>query len=162
MKDASCAHWQHSWRYNSVARGMPANRGDLLMRSNTHELSDDPSDTWVKQLQHSGLIKALAVSDPWHDIDSLPVSGQWWWHGFFLVRQHLHWEPRHYTWATGKVTYTTRTAKPDLLKLSPDHDFWWVTFEHVKNLILQSYNSPFPNNHPIPLKFVWVLLHENT
>lgn len=43
---------------------MPANRGDLPMRSNTHELSDDPSGTWVKQLQHSGLIKALAESDP--------------------------------------------------------------------------------------------------
>lgn len=84
MKDVSCPHWQHSWRYNSVARGMPANRGDLLMRSNTHELSDDPSDTWVKQLQHSGLIKALAASDPWHDIEFLPVSGQWWGHGFFF------------------------------------------------------------------------------
>lgn len=47
---------------NSIAGGMPVYRVDLLMRPNNRELSDDPADIWVKQLQYPGLIKALAKS----------------------------------------------------------------------------------------------------
>lgn len=46
MKDASCVHWQHSQRYNSITKGMPVYRVDLLIKSNTHELPYDPSDIW--------------------------------------------------------------------------------------------------------------------
>lgn len=34
---------------------------DFLMWPNTHVLSDDHSDVWVKHLQCSGVIKALAM-----------------------------------------------------------------------------------------------------
>lgn len=62
MKGVSCIHQQHSQRYNSIAGGMPVDRADLLVRPNNCESSDDPTDIWVKQLQYSGLIKALAKS----------------------------------------------------------------------------------------------------
>lgn len=155
MKDLSCVHWQWSQRY-IIAWGMPVYRADHLMRTKTHELSDDHSDIWVKWWQFSDLIKALAKNYLWHDMKSLRVVSHWWWHVFYTKYSITRTQAWHFD---HKVTYNIRTAKPDLLKLSPNYDFFidhiWTERFHLRSWFSRAiiHLSPIP---PTFLKVIWL------
>lgn len=69
--------------------------------------------------------------------------------------QSFYSVPEHDALITNKITHNLRTAKPDLLKLSPNRVFYKSHLKRkvsFKILLLQSLIH-FPQNLPTPLKF---------